>query len=402
MNAVFRPSTLKGRVTAPPSKSVTHRALICGAFTSGANISGIELSRDVNATLGGLKSLGAEVRYENGKAFVGGLKIPAGGTSVDCDESGSTLRFLIPIALLSPFATVFTGSKRLMERPLEVYSLLCRERGLVFEQTGGSLRVCGALSGGRFVIPGDISSQFISGLLMALPLCGEKSEIAVTGRFESRPYAEITRAVMSGFGVETAESGNTFFVSSSEYKRSAGFEVEGDFSNAAFLECFNYLGGDVKVDGLPDFSVSAQGDKVYRQMFASLAAGEREFDLSDCPDLAPVMFAMAAALGGANFKGTSRLRLKESDRSSCMALELKQFGAAAEISPDSVKIVSGGLKPPSEPLCGHNDHRVVMALAALCTVTGGEISGIEAVNKSFPGYFEKIRSIGAQFDITGQ
>ena len=169
------------------------------------------------------------------------------------------------------------------------------------------------------------------------------------------------------------------------------YTVEGDCSNAAFLEGFNLLGGQVQVMGINPNTL--QGDRVYQQMFCQLQAGHREFDLSDCPDLGPVMFALAAAKGGAHFTGTARLRIKESDRSSAMAAELKKFGIEVLVEQDTVTVKKGVLQAPTEPLCGHNDHRIVMALALLCCVTGGEIHGAEAVSKSFPDFFDKIRSL---------
>ena len=169
------------------------------------------------------------------------------------------------------------------------------------------------------------------------------------------------------------------------------YTVEGDYSNAAFLDAFNLLGGEVQVIGLSETSV--QGDKVYKEMFEQLSGGTKEFDLSDCPDLAPIMFALSAVKGGARFTGTARLKIKESDRAEAMKQELKKFGIDLKIKENEVIVEKGAINPPTEILCGHNDHRIVMALSLLCSMVGGTIAGAEAVNKSFPDFFDKIKAL---------
>ena len=402
MKADFTPSKPRGVVTAPPSKSVAHRALICASLAGGAKVNNIALSDDISATLGCLNALGAQFEVNGSSVCIGGVDpygIPE-NVLLNCNESGSTLRFLIPLCLLGGKKVTFTGSKRLMERPLTVYESICIDKGFDFIADSDVITVKGSLKSGMFSVPGDISSQFISGLLFALPLLDGESVIDINGKLESAPYIDITLAVLADFGINIYKQDGSFIIPGGQkYKTAGDYTVEGDHSNAAYLACFNVLDGEVNVNGLDEGS--SQGDKVFKSMFNGLANGKKRFDLSNCPDLAPIMFALAAYTGGAEFSGTARLRLKESDRASVMAAELKKFGVEAIIGDDGVIINSNGIKPPETILSGHNDHRIVMALSALCTVTGGIVDGIEAVNKSFPDYFEKIKALGAEFNITG-
>ena len=209
--------------------------------------------------------------------------------------------------------------------------------------------------------------------------------------FESASYVSLTVGALSDFGVDIKREDNVFYVHGGQRPYSSEYNVEGDCSNAAFLEAFNLLGGSVEVEGISP--VTAQGDRVYKEIFEGLRLGEKEFDLSDCPDLAPVSFALAAALGGAVFTGTARLRIKESDRAAAMAQELENFGASVCVSENSVAVSSEGLKPPCEQLCGHNDHRIVMALSLLAAATGGIIDGAQAVKKSYPDFFDTLRTL---------
>lgn len=396
MRVTIRPSKAVGSVWAPPSKSVSHRALICGALTDGCTVENVGTSKDVEATLGCLQNMGASVSREGNTVRVGGLdphRIPEGAL-LDCGESGSTLRFLLPLCLLSGHKVTLRGHGRLMERPMEVYRDLCRANGFLFEQTGDTLTVCGCLKRGVYTVPGDVSSQFITGLLFALSRVEGESRVEVVGKFESASYVDITLWVLSAFGVTVQRENNAFILNGNQPLSRDTYVVEGDCSNAAFLDAFNLLGGDVKVLGLsPE---TPQGDRIYQQMYADLASGTKSFDLSDCPDLGPVMFALAAAYGGAEFIGTARLRIKESDRSAAMAQELQKFGIATEIGEDFVRILPGELTAPADVLCGHNDHRIVMALSLLCTVTGGTIEGAQAVTKSYPNFFEEIQSLGIE------
>ena len=393
MTVKIEPSKACGKISAPPSKSIAHRALICGALSQKSNIVNIEYSADISATLDCLSALGADVcRYENGVTLGGLMPNNIGEATLNCRESGSTLRFMIPFAFLSGSKITFTGADRLFQRNLQVYEKIADDNGILFERHGNSLTVCGKLKQNHFKVCGSISSQFISGLLFALPLLPYDTTLEIEGVFESKPYVELTTDMLKKFGISIAENGTMYRVKGNQTLISNDITVEGDYSNAAFLDGFNLLGGDVTVEGLNDNSL--QGDRVYRKMFYDLQNGKREFDLSDCPDLAPVMFALSACFGGAVFTGTRRLKIKESDRATAMAAELLKFGIKTDVYENTVVIHGGKLCTPTETIDGHNDHRIVMAMSMLCSQTGGVISGAEAVSKSFPDFFEKIKFLG--------
>lgn len=389
----IKKSKASGTVSAPPSKSMAHRALICAALTGGSVVQNVEYSNDISATLDCLELLGASVTQIKNSIKIGGLNpFESKETVVDCRESGSTLRFLIPLAFLSGKRITFTGSSRLFERNLSIYEGIALKNGILFEKGESSLTVCGTIKSENYKIAGNISSQFISGLLFALPLLEEDSTLEITGEYESKPYVDLTIKALNDFGVKIENKGRTYNIKGGQKYLPKYITVEGDYSNAAFLDAFNLLGGDVTVEGLEDTSL--QGDKVYKTMFSELKMGKKEFDLSNCPDLAPVMFALAAVFGGAHFIGTKRLKIKESDRATAMQTELSKFGIKADVGDNDVTVCGGELKAPRETLCGHNDHRIVMALSLLCSVTGGSINDAEAVAKSYPDFFEKIKSLG--------
>ncbi len=393
MIVTITPSRAVGTVAAPPSKSMAHRVLICAALSGDCRISGLAWSKDIEATLGCLHTLGAVVEKEADTVRVGGIDLMhlPDAAVLDCNESGSTLRFFLPLCLLCGQPVTLTGSRRLLERPLGVYEDICRRQGIVLERSDTAVTVCGRLKAGEYTVPGDVSSQFITGLLFALPLLSGESQLTVTGRFESASYIDLTLLALKTFGITIVRDENTFYIPGGQRYVATDYTIEGDCSNAAFLEGFNLLGGAVKVTGIT--SETLQGDRVYRDFYRHLEQGVRQFELSDCPDLAPVLFALAAAKGGAVFTGTARLRIKESDRGAVMAQELKKFGIDTVIGENTVEILPGRLQPPTVPLCGHNDHRVVMALSLLCSVTGGTIHGAEAVAKSYPDYFDVLKTL---------
>ncbi len=383
-----------GSVEAPPSKSMAHRALICGALSKESRIYNLAASEDIKATLSCLKALGARIEEKGAGLEIGSLdpvSVPE-NAELFCNESGSTLRFFIPLCMLSGKKITLKGSQRLFERPLSVYEEICKEQGIEMQKGEDSVTVCGRLKSGNYSVAGGISSQFITGLLFALPLLEGDSTLEVTGKFESASYIDLTLSALKDFGIEIERKANVFYIKGSQSYKNAEYKVEGDMSNAAFLEGFNLLGGKVCVEGINQNTL--QGDRAYIRMFSELCSGKKSFDLSDCPDLAPVMFALAAEKGGANFTGTARLKIKESDRASAMAEELSKFGIDCEIKQNSVEIKKGKLAAPTETLWGHNDHRIVMALCLLLTKTGGSIEGAQAVKKSYPDFFEVIKNLG--------
>ncbi len=399
MTAKIFKSVASGKISAPPSKSMSHRALICGALSDNSVIRNLGTSEDIKATLDCLKALGANIDVASDTVNIGSLTPDGVNNNIvlNCNESGSTLRFMLPICMLSGKRITLTGTERLFERPLGIYEDICKNQGIEFEKSKSGVTVCGKLKSGVYSVLGNISSQFISGLLFALPLLEGDSRIEIIGDLESASYIDLTLSTLYYFGIVVDKQDNSYVIKGGQSYKSTEYTVEADCSNAAFLEALNLLDGNVTVNGLkPD---TLQGDRAYIDMFKAMAAGEKQFDLTDCPDLAPVMFAMAALYGGANFTGTARLRLKESDRSLAMKQELAKFGINVIIGENNVTVESGVLNAPCEVLSGHNDHRIVMALALLCTKTGGVISGIEAVNKSYPNFFDDIKSLGIGMEI---
>ena len=395
MIAIIKKSIPSGTVSAPPSKSFAHRALILGAFSDKSKIKNLSFSKDVEATLDCLKTLGAETEKGDGFVNIGGLKPEKIGEKISlaCGESGSTLRFLIPVCLLTGRKIALCGTEKLLSRPLDEYEKICKDNGFIFEKSKDSVTVCGKIKAGRYSLRSDASSQFVTGLLLALSAIPGRSEISLSGEIESRPYIDITLKTMRDFGIDVLWEDEKTIAICGGKPENTEYTVEADASNAAYLEAFG-LFGDVTVSGIKDDTV--QGDIVYKKYFADLSGGKKEFDLKDCPDLAPVMFAACSLFGGARFTGTRRLAFKESDRVASMKEELSKFGAVLCSGEDMVEVFAEKLHAPSEPLFGHNDHRVVMALSLLCAKFGGSISGAEAVSKSFPDFFDKISELGIE------
>ena len=394
MNVLIRPGIARGTVAAPPSKSMAHRLLICAALAEGESIvRGVDRSEDILATADCLSALGASLSWDGSSVRVRGCDPRKAGPAVlRCRESGSTLRFMIPLCLLSGSAMRLEGSETLLSRPLSVYEDLCRERNLTLRRMDGGLLAEGRLTAGEYTVPGGVSSQFITGLLFALPLLSGDSRITLIPPVESRSYLSLTLQALRDAGVSVSWTDqNTLIVPGNTAYQSQDTEVEGDYSNAAFFEALNCAGGRVTVTGLRKDSL--QGDLVYQEFFPQLAAGPAELDLSDCPDLAPVLFSVAALCYGAVFTGTRRLRFKESDRGAAMAEEMAKFGVTLTLEENRIAVPAAALHAPSEALDSHNDHRIAMALSLLCTRTGGEIRGAEAVRKSFPDYWERLRSL---------
>ncbi len=397
MRVTVKKGVAKGSVVAPPSKSMAHRSLICGAFSKESKISGIHMSKDVEATLSCLSGLGARVKVCGDVVSIGGLDFSRSPCekSLFANESGSTLRFLIPICLLFEDEITIKGTNRLFERSLAIYEDLCSEKGLGFKLFDDGVSLKGPLQSGEFEVRGDVSSQFISGLLFALPHCTGDSIIKIKGQLESESYIDLTIGALRDFGVHIERPDDkTFLVRGSQKFESLEAEVEGDYSNAAFFEALNHIGGSVKIEGLkPD---SMQGDRVYAALFPKIKNKDFPIDISDCPDLAPILFAYSAYCGEGEFVGTRRLKIKESDRAEAMKAELSKMGADVTVDENSVTISCKAISAPREMISGHNDHRIVMSMAILGTLTGATIDGAEAVSKSFPDFFSRLESLGIE------
>lgn len=434
MRVKIEKSTAEGAVIAPPSKSLAHRLMIaCALSQNGGKVVGISDSEDMAATLDCIKALGitsqkngdtvtfkrerenTETDENNSKTQ--GFANDGNGVYAndknnayavgdclknakvfDCRESGSTLRFFLPIAAAFFDKAVFVGSKRLLERGVEVYEKVLGEKGVKVVCDGERIVLSGRLGSGIYTLRGDVSSQYVSGLLFALPLlCGD-SEIRVLPPVESRAYIDLTVDVLKKAGIEIVEKEeNVFSIKGNQRYVGGEYVVEGDWSNGAMLLALNELGGNVEVVGLDENSV--QGDKVCMTIFKELNEKKAVIDLANCPDLAPIAFCMAAAKEGATFGGTRRLKIKESDRAQAMAQELAKFGIDVEVRENEVVIHKNDIKTPDCAICGHNDHRIVMACSILLSTVGGVIDGAEAVKKSFPNFFETIGKLGVKYEI---
>lgn len=396
MKVKILPSKTSGEVSAPPSKSFAHRYLIGSVLSRGkCVIKNIADSDDISATLSCIEQLGGSVTKDGNIVTV----IPTNEKQIenavfDCKESGSTLRFFIPVVLATGAKNcTFLGSERLLARGIKEYDKLFENSDVKIKSDEKSIEVNGTLSAGNYEISGEVSSQYTTGMLFALSRLSGKSTLKITGNAESRAYVDMTIKVLKDFGADITEPEKNFFEINGKGRLSPGeFTVEGDWSNAAFLIALSRLVGTISVSGLNENSV--QGDRFCTAAFDALDGENAEIDLKDCPDLAPILFSYAAYKNGGKFINTRRLRVKESDRANVMAEELKKFGANVKVYENSVESEKTQLKPPIVPLCGHNDHRIVMALSVLAAVLGAEIDGAEAVNKSYPDFFRVIKKAG--------
>ena len=396
MKVKILPSKTSGEVSAPPSKSFAHRYLIGSVLSRGkCVIKNIADSDDISATLSCIEQLGGSVTKDGNIVTV----IPTNEKQIenavfDCKESGSTLRFFIPVVLATGAKNcTFSGSERLLARGIKEYEKLFENSDVKIKSDEKSIEVNGTLTAGNYEISGEVSSQYTTGMLFALSVLDGKSTLKITGNAESRAYVDMTIKVLKDFGADITETEKNFFEINGKGRLSPGeFTVEGDWSNAAFLIALSRLVGTISVSGLNENSV--QGDRFCTAAFDALDGENAEIDLKDCPDLAPILFSYAAYKNGGKFINTRRLRVKESDRANVMAEELKKFGANVKVYENSVEIEKTQLKPPIVPLCGHNDHRIVMALSVLAAVFGAEIDGAEAVNKSYPDFFRVIKKAG--------
>ena len=408
MDIQITPRHLSGTVTPPPSKSMAHRLLIAAALGSGiSTVRGVAMSQDVEATLRCLTALGGhwrettpgtlEITGIGGRRSTPGTALP----HLDCGESGSTLRFFLPIALAVAGGGVFTGQGRLMARPQGPYLDLFREKGIFCEQTGGTLTVRGTLEPGEYHLPGNVSSQFFTGLLFALPLLDGPSTIVPTTAVESWDYILMTLDALTGAGVTAAEPhtpGEAFRVCPSAYQP---FDrtVEADWSQAAFWYAAIALGSQLELTGLNAFSV--QGDMAVVPHFLRLTQpGDQEIDVSGIPDLLPPLAVMAAVRSGTTrFVNAARLRMKESDRLETTAALLTALGVSAQAGPDFLTVQGGAITGGT--VDGANDHRIVMAAAIAATASSSPVTirGAEAVKKSYPDFWEVYQSLGGVIHV---
>ena len=396
MKAVIKPGKARGSVLVPSSKSYAHRMVLAAALAGGTSrIGNVSFCDDIAATLDCAAALGvAHKSGENAIELQGvGGRFP-GAAELPCRDSGSTLRFFLPVALLGGGTYRFSGSRRLFQRGIELYETMLGGAGIAFAKDPDGVTVSGQLRPGDYALPGNVSSQYVSGMLFALPLLDGDSSLTVHPPVESRNYIDITVEVLRRFGVAVEEPRANFFrIPGHQRYRALDATVEGDWSNAAFLLALNELGGQVRPEGLDPESL--QGDRVFPTLLHALDGPEPMIDIAETPDLGPILFACAACKHGAVFTGTRRLRIKESDRAAVMAEELGKFGVPVTVEENRV-IVGSGLRPPTAPLRGHNDHRIVMSMAVLATVVGGSIEESQALGKSFPTFFQVLEGLGLE------
>ncbi|MBQ1410711.1 MAG: 3-phosphoshikimate 1-carboxyvinyltransferase [Oscillospiraceae bacterium] len=396
MELLIQQSQASGTVTAPPSKGMAHRQLISAALGSEVRaVDNLDWSEDILATLDCLQALGACVERKETGVQIGGLDPFANGAplTLPCRESGSTLRFLLPLALLSGREVTFLGTPRLLERPLEPYERICAQQRLFYDRQADRLTVRGPLRPDEFEIQGDLSSQFVSGLFFALPFLSAPSRVTILPPVESRPYIDMTMAVLRNFGIRIVGVGNDkYHIPAKQKYRPHPVKVEGDWSSAAYLQALNFLGGNVRLLGLDP--LSPQGDKAFDSYLKGMRGKKPTLNISDTPDLGPILMAVAAAGHGVTLEGTHRLQYKESDRGAVMAQELEKFGIQAVVDENRIWVEDGVLRTPTEPLDSHGDHRIAMALAVLLTLVGGRLCDAEAVGKSWPGFYETLQGLG--------
>lgn len=424
-SVVLSPAQLHGSIVIPPSKSISHRAILCAAMADGVSrIAPIAPSQDMEATVRCIRALGASAVRDGAALLIDGrgLFAPEHGASaaspavLDCGESGSTLRFLIPLAAAGGVPAVFTGRGRLPERPIGCFCDCLPPAGTELQTSGGlPLTIHGKLRSGNFSLPGNVSSQFITGLLMALPLLDGDSTITLTTPLESAAYIDLTLDVMRSFGVTAQRTESGWSIPGNQRYRAQDYTVEGDWSQAAFFLGAGLLGSRLSLCGLR--RDSAQGDRACEPLFTAMGAvtrwednvlqvfsGEKRaavIDASQIPDLVPVLAACAAFCPGeTQILNAARLRIKESDRLQTTAALIRALGGSVRELADGLQI-TGISSLPGGSCGGANDHRIVMAaaIAALGCTGPVTVSDAHSVKKSFPDFFEQYNRLGGHANV---
>ena len=413
MNVTIQPSMSHGSVKIPPSKSNAHRAIICAALANGkSTISNIDYSVDIQTTIDCMRKLGATIDCHEDSVEIQGIQDfnHLVDNHIECNESGSTLRFLIPIFSLTNQKVIFTGKNRLLKRPQKVYEDLFKENNLYFNQTEEFIEIEGRLQAKEYTLKGNVSSQFISGLLFTLPLLEKDSKIHILPPFESKSYIDLTIQMLAKFNIHIEWLDDfTLFIKGNQKYYAHDEVVEGDFSQFAFFAVLGAINHDLEIKGMDPYSL--QGDKQkldilrdfgceityehsYKIKQSNLKA--HSIDLKNCPDLGPILCTLAMfSEGTTHITNASRLRLKESDRIEAMVSECKKMGCEIKVINDELYI-HGGYSKPSIELDGWKDHRIVMACAIALTKLGRTIHGCEAITKSYPSFFEDLKSVGIE------
>lgn len=414
----FSPFVPNGTVNVPPSKSDVHRAIICAAMANGVSrISPVALSNDIKATIGCIKALGADAVLENNVLTVDGTNMYKNKTALlDCGESGSTLRFFIPIAAVGNINATFVGKGKLPQRPIGIFTEALPKAGTVCKTEGGlPLEIKGQLKSGIFKIPGNVSSQFITGLLLALPILEGDSEIVLTSPLESVGYIAMTIRTMKQFGVNIQATEKGWHIKGGQSYKTCDYTTDGDWSQAAFFMVLGAVSGKVTVKGVA--KDSTQGDKKCAEILARFGAKvtqldnevtveKRELkaitiDASQIPDLVPVLSVCAAfAEGTTKIINAERLRIKECDRLKATAELLNNLGGKVKELSDGLEI-TGVSSLKGGNVNGYNDHRIVMSAAVCAARSDGDITATFAmsINKSYPDFYIDYNSIGGKANV---
>ena len=414
MDVRICPSKLEGTVNIPPSKSLAHRAIICASLANGVStITNVTYSKDILATIDAMRATGAEIDVFDDYVVVKGCYPQRVKNIIDANESGSTLRFMIPIALLRGEEITFTGHNKLVDRPLDTYFDIFDKHNINYQKDSNHylpLKCSNKLTGGKYYLEGNVSSQFITGLLFALPLCEEDSEIIITTKIESLGYINLTLDILKKFGIQIKFEDNKFIIKGNQSYKPYDYKVEGDFSQVAFYLAANMLGNNIKIKGV-DFA-SLQGDKAIVDDSIKMGADLKyegdtlvtsvnklknaDIDVSQTPDLGPALSVIFTQIDGVSrLVNASRLRIKECDRITCVKEELNKIGAKVSETSDSL-IVEGKTDIIGGTVDSHNDHRLVMAFAMIASIAKSDIVilNASAVSKSYPNFFEDYISLG--------
>ena len=422
MQVKVTPSKVSGTITIPASKSMAHRAIICASLAKGTSVvSNITYSKDIDATIQCMEALGATIEKKETSCIVHGCDVHTVKNTIlcDCSESGSTLRFLIPIASLSNQEVHFIGQGRLMDRPMHVYKELFDKQNLPFTQNKDGIQIHGSLNSGDYQLRGDISSQFITGLLFTLPLLNGDSTIEILPPYESKSYVDLTLSMLKEFGIHIEETSyNTYSIQGNQEYVATDVSVEGDCSQMAFYAVLAALNNALTCKNIkPD---SKQGDKAILEQVKNAGAyidikntdititpHERKkqiIDLANCPDLGPILCVLGSFIPATTkIIHARRLRMKESDRIEAMETELKKWGVDISSTEDEITIHGKESYTSNEvvKIHGHNDHRIVMAMTVfgLCANSPSTIDDAQAISKSYPDFFKDIESIHGKVEI---
>lgn len=418
MNSIIiKPSKLNGIIKAPPSKSLSHRAIICASLCKDGNgsiIDNVILSEDIKATIDGMRELGAEIKVVEGvnetySIHVRGERNNIEKAKINCRESGSTLRFLIPLGLMLSEECTFTGSGKLVERPLDIYYKIFEEKKVKYTTNDGilPLSVSGSLKSGNYKISGNISSQFISGLLFALPLTEYDSTIKITDTMESKGYVDLTLEILNKFNISIENKNyEEFKIKGNSKYSSTNYTVEGDLSQAAFFLVAKEIGNSVNCTGINPNTM--QGDKEILNVINKFnhieinSKDEIVIDASQIPDLVPILTVLASLKEGKTTRiiKAERLRIKESDRLKAICSEMNKLGANIKELDDGLLIEGLSSLKGGATVNSWNDHRIAMSIAIAATKCEKEIilENYTAVNKSYPQFWNDYKSLGGDID----